>query len=501
MQMCYDYDKQECIMNKFIASIIILIAVMSCKGGGGGAADAGSGGTGTTTSSGVYGTGTTISGLLTDAPMSGINYRSTSYSGTTTSTGGYICKDGEEVDFYLGSLTFGRLMCRSVTTPVELISNGSKTYEDAGSLTSDLNTKLNRLLVVFQMMDDDQNTSNGIAIDSSVATSFLSEFDNLSSTTAHGLDEVLNDSSLFNTWKSNTIVNVQSGYNYSYYYYSPEPTETEARTHFNSTVSAITPCSTSDVPYSTSVTGVNSKCTATGCQSGYRLSTQGLCEKIVTCSDVKRVGVASFSGTYPDCVATTCENGYDLDPNGYGCLNQNRNDYYCIRGTLQKGAISADLLNEFPGVDTTTLLKNSLKYNFANLTTGEAKNRTYQGVSALFILRMSLTGSELRKKTGSTVVSIPVGLWGMDQDQPIFTVRSIQYSNPARLEGNPQKTGWFHWSMPSVNPDLDSLASANTTIQANKEQHGVLTGSSVSASAINWTIEKNCSLTGWTVNY
>ncbi|MGB1581243.1 MAG: hypothetical protein ACPHER_07025, partial [Nevskiales bacterium] len=107
-----------------------------------------------------------INGRFVDGEVSGLQYSSTSYSGTTGSNGDYICTEGEFVSFSLGSLALGTVPCLSLTTPLELYNQ---------SVTGTAVTNLGRLL---QSLDEDGNPANGINITPAVSAAMqLQEID------------------------------------------------------------------------------------------------------------------------------------------------------------------------------------------------------------------------------------------------------------------------------------------------------------------------------------
>lgn len=146
--------------------IIILLSffLFSCGGS--------NGGSGTTTppannnpTTGIYGTGSTINSLLLDAPIKNMSYTSDSYSGTTNSLGQFTCKDGENVTFRLNGVSMGTTICKSVISPIELLTAGDKTIEDGlSSLNSTELGKLDKFLRVIQSLDEDNDLTDGVDV-------------------------------------------------------------------------------------------------------------------------------------------------------------------------------------------------------------------------------------------------------------------------------------------------------------------------------------------------
>lgn len=94
---------------------------------------------------------TPSSGILTDDPVGGVSYlTSTGVSGVTAANGGYNFNVGDTVEFKLGSLVLGNVTATGIVTPIELAAGNSN------SLTN--------LLVMLQSLDVDGNPANGISI-------------------------------------------------------------------------------------------------------------------------------------------------------------------------------------------------------------------------------------------------------------------------------------------------------------------------------------------------
>lgn len=97
------------------------------------------------------------SGILTDAPVGGISYSTTSGKmGATDANGTYQFNDGDSVTFKLGGLTLGTVPATGIVTPTELAGGD--------------NNKLLNLLVVLQSLDSDGNRTNGITIPPAAAS-------------------------------------------------------------------------------------------------------------------------------------------------------------------------------------------------------------------------------------------------------------------------------------------------------------------------------------------
>ena len=125
------------------ASTLLVALLSGCGGSSSGNT------TGTTT-------GVTSTGVFLDKEVSGLEYRSNSYSGKTDNRGYFQYKVGEEITFKLGNTTLGKTKIdseHSVITPLELV--GTNNVNDA---------RVVNILRVLQSADSDHNASNGITI-------------------------------------------------------------------------------------------------------------------------------------------------------------------------------------------------------------------------------------------------------------------------------------------------------------------------------------------------
>ncbi len=97
-------------------------------------------------------------GYFIDAPVAGMNYKTTSgLAGTTDAQGRFQYRKGDKVDFSLGKLNFGEAepTAEGLVSPQELTQNQET---------------LTLMLRTLQALDVDNNPSNGIMIPSSVIT-------------------------------------------------------------------------------------------------------------------------------------------------------------------------------------------------------------------------------------------------------------------------------------------------------------------------------------------
>ncbi len=109
----------------------------------------------------------TQEGTLTDAPVAGVRYVTTSGVNGVTDVGGrYRFNQGDSITFSLGTLSIGTLLAQSVLTPLELAAGNAN--------------RLSNLLVLFQSLDADGVPANGINITAPAAAAI---------TTAINLDQ------------------------------------------------------------------------------------------------------------------------------------------------------------------------------------------------------------------------------------------------------------------------------------------------------------------------
>lgn len=112
------------------------------------------------TSSNASGSSTSaaaVTGVLLDAAVSGVDYASTSKSGTTNASGQFNCITGETVSFTLGGIALGSAPCGANITPLDL-----------AAATSSADAKVLNRLLFLQSLDEDGNPANGIQIDATV---------------------------------------------------------------------------------------------------------------------------------------------------------------------------------------------------------------------------------------------------------------------------------------------------------------------------------------------
>lgn len=117
----------------------------------------------------------TVSGVFLDAAVEGLDY--TAASGAKASTGadgGFTCKVGDAVAFSVGSVALGSAPCATTITPL-MLANVSDIKDDR---------VVNRLLAL-QLLDEDNDPSNGIKLSAAVKTALASQTLDFSATAAN----------------------------------------------------------------------------------------------------------------------------------------------------------------------------------------------------------------------------------------------------------------------------------------------------------------------------
>ena len=103
-------------------------------------------------------------GVLTDAPVQGVAFTTSSgVVGTTDAQGQYTYNPGDTVSFKLGTVELGNLPATGLVTPLELAAGNA--------------VKLQNLLVLLQSLDEDDSASNGIKIPAKAAAAVTASVD------------------------------------------------------------------------------------------------------------------------------------------------------------------------------------------------------------------------------------------------------------------------------------------------------------------------------------
>jgi len=128
--------------------------------------------------------GVTQTGIFVDAPVEGLRYKTATREGFTNDEGKYEYEAGEEVEFFLGNLSFGKVLATDIVTPYTLAGD---TNIDAPSI---LATNIAQLL---QSLDDTSDTGH-IVIPQSLNDLDISNID-LSLNIDADLQEILTEAS------------------------------------------------------------------------------------------------------------------------------------------------------------------------------------------------------------------------------------------------------------------------------------------------------------------
>lgn len=101
-----------------------------------------------------------LTGVLVDAPVSGVGYNSGSIQGTTNSAGQFRYYPGETVTFSIGNLGLGAAKGAVQLTPLSLVTGA----------TSPTDITVTKILILLQTLDQDGDLNNGIQITPAIAT-------------------------------------------------------------------------------------------------------------------------------------------------------------------------------------------------------------------------------------------------------------------------------------------------------------------------------------------
>ncbi len=127
----------------FLFSITLLTA---CGGGSGGGGDGDAPNINT--------------GQLIDSPVQGLEYRTSTQSGTTDSQGNFRYEVGEKITFSIGNVVLGTTLAKSVITPLDLVPGA----------TDETNPAVINILRLLQSLDVDGNPDNNITITPQIAS-------------------------------------------------------------------------------------------------------------------------------------------------------------------------------------------------------------------------------------------------------------------------------------------------------------------------------------------
>lgn len=163
-------------MKRFLSFLTLatMFVLVSCSGGGSGGS-----GSPTTPKTPSPSYGDVINGVFLDAPIEGLSYSATSgQSGVTNSSGEYECQENSTVTFSIGSSTIGTAECKGVVTPIDLVFGTVDDTKKADilaetNLSPEEQTKIGTLKNMLRTLQSlSESSSDGLKIDSSVATEF-----------------------------------------------------------------------------------------------------------------------------------------------------------------------------------------------------------------------------------------------------------------------------------------------------------------------------------------
>jgi hypothetical protein len=107
---------------------------------------------------------TSFRGQLTDAPINGVYYETSSgLKGKTREEGYFYYRKGDTVTFKIGKVTLGSVEGQGLVTPIELAKGNSN--------------KIQFLTALFYALDKDSNPENGMDIDEEQLSNLESEID------------------------------------------------------------------------------------------------------------------------------------------------------------------------------------------------------------------------------------------------------------------------------------------------------------------------------------
>lgn len=117
-----------------------------------------------TSQSGSGGTAAGVTGTFLDSAVEGLEYvAGSSAKAATNAKGEFTCKEGETVTFSIGGITLGSAPCGKTITP--------QTLAGAASMSDD---KVVNRLMLLQLLDEDNDPSNGIKLAADVKTALAS---------------------------------------------------------------------------------------------------------------------------------------------------------------------------------------------------------------------------------------------------------------------------------------------------------------------------------------
>jgi len=123
----------------------------------------------------------TQEGVFVDAPVQGLKYKTATHEGFTGTEGTYSYEPGEEIEFFLGTLSLGKVTAQDLVTPYTLA--GDDDLDSPSVLTTNI-------AQILQSLDDTADTGH-IVIPQSLSTLVLGDID-LNQNIDADLQEILN---------------------------------------------------------------------------------------------------------------------------------------------------------------------------------------------------------------------------------------------------------------------------------------------------------------------
>lgn len=113
-------------------------------------------------------------GNFVDSPVSGIQYRTSTFSGVTDMAGSFEYNTNEIIEFSIGSLVLGAAVADSTVTPLELGTLNGSLENGALDYQSNRQDRATNTLRLLQTLDSDSYPENGITISENTRNSINS---------------------------------------------------------------------------------------------------------------------------------------------------------------------------------------------------------------------------------------------------------------------------------------------------------------------------------------
>lgn len=126
-----------------------------------------------------------VNGQL-DFPVSGLNYKTETISGTTDQTGSFEYRNGEKVTFSLGQYSLLEVEASAEVSLASLV--GEERFQETQSV---------KLLKVMIALDDDNDVYNGLVLDTSGLSEISTEFADISDSEYTEVTDTLGDAKVY----------------------------------------------------------------------------------------------------------------------------------------------------------------------------------------------------------------------------------------------------------------------------------------------------------------